>query len=286
MTVALALTWNPRGELPRLHRLLPLFEQVYTGLTICFPPAVDALFIQQVREMLAGSPAASVKDAQVHSSLFQWKLVESPVWSWGRYLALQTALEIPASHIQYADLDRLLRWAETRSEEWRATTEKIQDCDFLIIGRTQAAYATHPQALVQTEAISNQIVSHLLGQAVDVSAGSKGFSRKAAEFILANSQPGHALGMDGEWPVLAQRGGFRVDYTMVDGLDWESADRYQSQAASLDHQRQAAEAYDASPHHWARRVAIAQEIVKCSLEAAQRELVFGDRESVRPDSPR
>ncbi len=39
----------------------------------------------------------------------------------------------------------VLRWMETRPGEWRETVEKIQSCDCLIVGRTQAAYATHPQ---------------------------------------------------------------------------------------------------------------------------------------------
>jgi hypothetical protein len=104
---------------------------------------------------------------------------------------------------------------------------------------------------------------------MDVSAGSKGFSRAAAEYILAHSTAGHALGTDAEWPLLAQRAGFVVDYLEVDGLDWESADRYQDQAADAESQRQAALNYDGDPQNWARRVDIAREIVDIGLKTIE-----------------
>jgi hypothetical protein len=126
--------------------------------------------------------------------------------------------------------------------------------------------------LIQTEAISNRIVSYLVGKAMDVSAGSKGFSRKAAEFLIANSQPGHALGTDGEWPVLLARAGFTIEYVAVDGLDWESADRYRERAADAHSQRSAAEAYDADPANWEHRVQVALEIVRAAQEANEKTL--------------
>jgi hypothetical protein len=58
----------------------------------------------------------------------------------------------------------------------------------------------------------------------------------------------------------------------VDGLDWESADRYQEQAAKPDHQRLAAEQVDADPLSWEWRVRVAKEIVEVALEAAMRKL--------------
>ncbi len=193
-------------------------------------------------------------------------------WSHGRHAALQKALETSAGWIQYADFDRLLRWVETRPEEWRQITMAAGDADCLIIGRTPVAYATHPQALVQTERISNRVISSLLGEEMDVSAGSKVFSRPAAEFLLKNSHPGKALGMDGAWPVLLKRAGFSLRYRSVDGLDWESADRYQDEAAGFEGQRRAAQAYDADPQNWAHRVEVAREIVESGLEAERKSI--------------
>jgi hypothetical protein len=256
---------------------LPLLRDVYSDLVIVMPPAV----LSELQEIPAvqdlGFLLLSGKDvlgATFHESQPPLRAVIAPDWSWGRYLSVRKALEAPASHIQYADFDRLLRWVETRPAEWLATVAAIQKHDSLVVERTEAAYCTHPQALVQTEAISNRVVSYLVGKPMDYSAGSKGFSRKAAEFLIANSSPGNALGTDGEWPVLLQRAGFVVESVSVDGLDWESADRYQAQAAGQPDQRRAAEVYDADPQNWERRVQVALEIAQSAISAARRELII------------
>jgi hypothetical protein len=245
MMVALAATWDPRGELPRLLRLFPQMEQVYERLAIVVEPETGPDLVEAVRAL--GSRVEPVVASN---------------WSAGRHLALQQALETGAESIHYADLDRLLHWVETRPDEWRDTVERLRLADCVIHGRTEAAYRTHPQALARTEAISNLVASHLLGRPVDVSAGSRGFSRRAAEFLVANSPPGSALGTDAGWPVLLQRAGFAIEYAAVDGLDWEIPDQYQAEAASAERQARLARAYDADPHNWARRVEVALEIVR------------------------
>ena len=236
---------------------MPLLREVYSELAITLPPDVDATIQQAMTEM------GQQNQGQIIG-------VVTPEWSWGRYRALQIALATPAMHIHYVDLDRLLRWVETRPQEWRQTALSVTAYDCLIVGRTPAAYASHPQALVQTEAISNRVVSYLLSHSVDVSAGSKGFSRQAAEYLVAHCQPGRALGSDAEWPVTLMRAGFTVDYVEVDGLDWEIPDQGQPGAANRSRQRQVAKDYDADPENWKRRVAVAYEIIQSGLEASTR----------------
>lgn len=279
MTISLASAFHPRGEIPRLQKLLPQLRDVYTSICVSVPPTAHADDIRALEKLNIA-------------------VVVTRDWSHGRHASLQLALESSATHIHYTDLDRLLRWVETRPDEWRATVARAQECDCLMIGRTERAYATHPRALIETEAISNLVGSFLLNvidagtrrhgdavtnspyhrvippprQIADLSAGSKGFSRRAAGFLIAHSPPGRALGMDAEWIVLLHRAGFAIDYVEVDGLDWESADQFAEQAANADAQRRAAESYDADPKHWARRVAVAMEIVEAGLDAAQRTL--------------
>jgi len=252
MAAALAATWDPRGELERMRRQLPKLLEAYQAIAVALPPGAT-----WADEALRGMGVA----AEV-----------TPDWSWGRYLALQKAVDIAdAPHIHYADLDRLLRWVETRPQEWLQVVERLKECDCLVIGRTAAAYATHPQALVMTETISNAVVSHFLGREMDVSAGSKGFSRKAAEFLLAHTRPGRALGTDAEWPLTLQRAGFQGEYLEVDGLDWEIPDQFQDQAAGAERQRRVAAEYDVDPRHWAQRVAVAREIVEAALQNGARQ---------------
>jgi hypothetical protein len=254
MTLALATAWRPRGELARFKKLLPSLWQVFDGIAVSLPPDVE----QTLLEALHSIPGV--------------QFVVTPHWSWGRFSALGKALEAPASHILYADFDRMLRWLETCPEEWRSVLQVVQKCDCLIVGRTESAYHTHPRALIETEAISNLVVSRLLGFPVDASAGAKGFSREAAEFLIENCTPGHALGTDAEWPIVLKRAGYSIETILVDGLDWESADQYQTQAADPEIQVAAARAYDADPSNWSRRVDVALEIVRAGFEAQERTL--------------
>ncbi len=259
MDLTLTTTWNLRGELPRLQRLLPRMQEVYNYILAVIPP-----------ESIIGE--AGMEQVMTIKKLGGLQVCQTSNWSEGRYIALQRSLAAACTHIQYADMDRILRWVETRPDEWRHAAEMVTRCDCLIIGRSPAAYRTHPQALTQTEAISNRVVSHFLGRSMDVSAGSKGFSREAAEYLVANTIPSRALGTDAEWPILLHRAGFHLDYIEVDGLDWESADRYREKAADAHSQRALAEAYDADPQHWASRVEVAMEIVDMAVETISRSM--------------
>jgi hypothetical protein len=255
VSVTLACAWQPRGEMPRFQEIRPQLEQVYQGVIVSMPPDVNLEDVRTLEEQ----PKVFV--------------VVTPDWSWGRHLAVQQSLETSASHVHYADLDRLLRWVETKPLEWRQTLEAIQKTDCLIIGRTEKAFSTHPQALQQTETIVNLVFSHLLGRPVDLGGGSRGFSRRAVRFLMTNSPPGRALGTDAEWPILLHRAGFAVDYLAVDGLEWESSARYEQQVGDLDTLRRAADAYDEDAQHWAFRVEVALEIMQAGLAAMQRALI-------------
>ncbi len=245
--IGLAGTWNPRGELSRMIELLPRMSEIYAGITLVVPPQTD------------------IGDLQPISSFAGVQVIAASDWSWGRHLALEKNLEYPIAHIHYADMDRLLRWIETRPAEWLHCVQALPGKDCVIHGRSEGAYRTHPQAIIRTEAISNRVFSQLLGQPVDLSAGSKGFSRKACEYLVANSPPGSALGMDARWPMMLYEAGYPVEMVWVEGLDWESADRYRTAAADAQRQKQLAEAYDRDAENWAYRVEVAMEIVNAGL---------------------
>jgi hypothetical protein len=259
MSVVLATAWNPRGELLRFLRFVERLKSEYKEVAISLPPDVEPRVLDTL---------------QCFEEFVL--LVVTPHWSWGRHLALEKALENRCDYIHYTDFDRLLRWVETSTEEWRKTIRSIQKYDCLVIGRTKKAYETHPEAIRRTEAISNLVVSYLLGRSVDVSAGSKGFSRRAAEYLVEQCQPGDALGTDAEWPLVLHNAGFRVDYLEVDGLDWESADRQRNQAASSADQRHAAKIYDTNSSNWMQRVKVAMEIVQAGIDAVKKEVKQGE----------
>lgn len=256
MSVILAATYHPRGEIDRLKRLYPLMQSAYSHVVISLPPAAAEADVQAIQ---------ALPDAQAFVN---------QDWSQGRAMALKTALNYDGTHIQYADMDRLLRWMETHEAEWRQVLRRIEASDCLVIGRTEKAWDTHPQALIQTEIITNTVFSALLGQKLDIGAGAKGFSREAAAFISRHAQLQKAIGADSEWVVLAHRGGYALDAAWVDGLDWESADQFQAEAADTIAQKAAADRYDADASRWAMRVRVSQEVVAVGLETMARDLAL------------
>jgi hypothetical protein len=229
----------------------PQLEHIYKRIVIVVEPKdLDPADLERVKSFIA-KPKIDI--------------VISPQRPWSRYLALQASLETSTAHIHYVDMDRLLHWLETRPLEWQQTVEVVSKTDCLIIGRTEQAFQTHPQAIQQTEKVINAVFSHLLGRPVDLGGGSRGFSRRCVELLVAASVPGRWT--DAEWPALLHQAGFAVDYLAVDGLDWETADRYQQQAADAGAQRRLATAYDSEAKNWRVRVEMALEIIQAGLEA-------------------
>lgn len=259
MSVTLTTTYQPRGEIPRLVRYYDRVQALYDAVIVSLPP--DA------------APA----DVVALEALPGLQVFVNADWSHGRHAALRYALQTPCTHVHYADLDRLIRWVETRPDELRATVAAIQQSDCLVLGRTQEAWGTHPQSLYQTEKIYNRVFSDVFGVEVDLGSGSKGFSRQAVEFLMANAQLGRAMGADAEWIVLLYRAGFTLDTLLVDGLDYESADQYADSAATLEQQLQTAAAYDARAASWSSRVAVALETVEAGLDALKREIIVPNR---------
>lgn len=252
--VCLALAWNPRGETERLRRLYPVFSQWYSAMVVSTPPGAEPDALDLLR---------SLPDVRVEAR---------DGWESGRVTALELALQTGADYVHYVDGDRLIRWCELYPDELQATIDLVRKVDYLVIGRTAAAMATHPQCLHQTESVTNAVFSHLVGQSLDLCAGSKGLSRAAVEFLLTNADPAQALGTDAEWVVLLHRAGFSIRGVLVGGLDWETADRYLPRAADAETQRRAADAYDADARHWSFRVRVQQETVQAGLAALTRPL--------------
>jgi SAM-dependent methyltransferase len=256
MSVCLATSWYPRGELPRFTRLLPLIEAQYISIVISFIPSDDE---NVIRQFVSGIFTQNTNITFCVNNEEQN----------GRYIAVKKALDIHADYIHYVDMDRLLHWVETRPGEWKRMVREIEKHDCIIFGRTPTAYCTHPQALITTERMSNTVVSLILNTDLDVSAGSKSFSRSAAQYIVDHCQSGNAIGTDAEWPIRLKQAGFELEFIQVEGLDWESADQFKQQAASTHEQAQAAIKYDADPMHWEQRIEIANTIIQSAIKISQ-----------------
>jgi SAM-dependent methyltransferase len=236
-----------------------MLEEEYSGIVISLIPSQDQDVLQQL------SSASFLSNTRL-------QIIIVAEGGSGRYLALQKALESTTDFIHYADMDRLLHWVETQPDEWKRMLGEVEKFDCVIFGRTPRAYLTHPQALIQTEKLSNQVVSHILKQDMDVSAGSKSFSRIAARCIIDNCSKDNSIGTDAEWPICIKKASFYLKYIPVEGLEWESADQFMPRAASADEQSLASKNYDSDPKHWADRAEIANGIIHTALEVSQKEI--------------
>jgi SAM-dependent methyltransferase len=257
MSVCLATTWFPRGEYARFERFLPMLMERYAGIVIIILQSDDQVVMRQL----------SAPEFTSNSRLRIY-LHEAP--RNGRYKAIKYALETDADYIHYVDMDRLLHWVETQPDEWKQMISEIEKFDCIVFGRTREAFLTHPQALITTEQVSNNVVSYLLKKEMDVSAGSKSFSRSAAQYVIEYCAPDNSIGTDAEWPILIKQAGFKMEHIQVNGLDWESADQYQDQAATNEIQSRAAREYDTDPDHWSRRIKITDEIIQTALDVSQK----------------
>ena len=250
--IALASTWHPRGETQRLARAWKRICETYRAVSVVVPP--DAPCAQ-----LAGEIGAARE-----------QFFPAPNWSMGRHEALRLAVASGASAIEYVDMDHLIRWMETRPDEWSKVTGAAVHAPFLVIGRSPQAYSTYPLAIRETERPINSLFSRIFGQEMDLCAAARGMSRDVACMVQRESTTVATFGVDTEWPAIAFRHGVGLTYVEADGLDWESADRYQDTAADAARQSQLAARYDRDPENWSFRVRAADGMIRSGLAAVGR----------------
>jgi hypothetical protein len=231
MSIVLASTGYPQRELPHLQRLLPKLTEFYETIILSIPPDVPP------------------KELEILESLSKVLVVVNQDWSQGRFSAIQKALSTSAEYMQYADLDRLLYWVDIEPTEWREAVPQIMKTDCLIIGRTEKAIETHPKAIQQTERIVNTFFSYILGKPVDLGGGSRGFSRKAAEFLMENCKASCSWCTDSEWVMMLCKSGFQVETIPVDGL---ASPNYDAN-------------YDMDAENWAFRTKMAFDIIQAGM---------------------
>lgn len=250
MSIVLACAWQPRGELARFRRYFSRIQEIYEGGVVV--------------SLRNGDP----DQIQVCALLEEFAIPYEFYYGWsGRHTVVRLGLQTAASHIHYVDMDRLVRWVELRPDELQQVADRIQMFDTVVIGRTPAAYKTHARTLIETEALPNMVFSQYLGRQMDFAGGSRGLSRRAAQLVTTHTSEANSLSLDAGWAVLVHRAGMTWDYVEVNGLDWETPDRFRDTAAGIQEQRALAAEEDAEVKNWSHRVWVAKEILRGGLEA-------------------
>ncbi|MFB0536578.1 MAG: hypothetical protein ACETWR_16535 [Anaerolineae bacterium] len=186
-----------------------------------------------------------------------------------RRRALRLGLTAGCDHLHLCDFDRILHWAAHYPDELRQVVREIANYDLLIPGRTERAFATHPPYQAETERLANRVFSRVYGQERDITSGSRGLSRRAAELLLIHSRE-EGAGVDAEWPLIVSRfPELRSGYTLCEGLEFETADRYQREIAQAGGLERWLETQSARPELWVHRLRVACEIAEAALRAAE-----------------
>jgi hypothetical protein len=182
-----------------------------------------------------------------------------------RRKTLRLGLETGTSHLQMCDFDRALHWIAHYPQELEIVIADIPNYDLLVLGRTARAWATHPPYQAETEPLFNKVFALVTGLPWDVGAGSRGFSRRAAETLLALSRE-QTVGIDAEWPLLLLgQDNFRANFRACEGLEFETADRFGPEIEAAGGYRAWEKEMSADPARWAFRLRVALLIAEASV---------------------
>ncbi len=183
-----------------------------------------------------------------------------------RRRTISAGLRAGTSHLQMGDFDRILHWVAGYPQELEAVIAEIPNYDLLVLGRTERAWATHPPPQAETEPLFNHVFHLATGLPWDVGAGSRGLSRRAAEFLLSISKE-PSVGVDAEWPLLllrpppripsATKDGFCLGHRACEGLEFETADRYGPEIEAAGGYEAWVRQVSAEPARWAFRLQVA-----------------------------
>jgi hypothetical protein len=182
-----------------------------------------------------------------------------------RRRTIQHGLSAGTPHLQMCDFDRAIHWQAQYPAELGAVIGEIPNHDFLVLGRTDRAWATHPPYQAETEPYFNKVFALVTGLPWDVGAGSRGLSRRAAEALVESSQE-MTVGIDAEWPLLMlKKEGFRVGFRPCEGLEFETADGFACEIEAAGGYKAWESRMCASPQQWTFRLKVAWLIAEAVL---------------------
>lgn len=262
VAVVLAATHHePQGRLDTTaQRWLPTLSEYYAAMVVVITPDTPS----GTREMFA---AAGV---QVVSGAADWPVGHRYLGLWRR-AAVEAALRVApaAGFIHFCDFDRLLHWVEYHGDELAQTIERITAYDFTVLGRTPRAFATHARVQRDTEAIINDVFATVSGRSWDVTAAARGLSYRAAALLGAECGD-ESIGTDCSWPLfMLGRPGFTTGYLAVEGLEFETPDRFGPEIAAAGGLAAWLNRIDGDAGQWAYRLDLARVEVE-AIAAYQR----------------
>lgn len=218
-------------------RTVPALERLADRLTATF-----SAFAFNVSD--ATAPAV----AEAARTLLGAEIVTHPASeaTIGKVRREAVALALSHETILYSDPDHLLRWIEHAPENLDQVLRGQPEVEFLVIGRSPAAFAAGPQRLYETERLVNHVHRLMTGEDWDLLFAIRRMHRRAAEIVVSRSQI-DTLANDAEWPLLAREAGLHLGYAESDALFYRTIHEFGAPADSGDGQ----------PLQWIRRLEFA-----------------------------
>jgi hypothetical protein len=180
----------------------------------------------------------------------------------------RTALKLPLDKttncLFYCDFDRALHWIKTYPEELKQLTESPPGNDYVLIGRTKRAFQTHPETQTMTEGIGNTLASKMLSlpETRDILGTTWILTPELAEMIIKKESK-NQFGFYTDWPETLWRSAKRPLYIEVEGLEWETPDRYREEIKTLGLEKWKQKFQTAS--EWRKRTEMLSDFIESSL---------------------
>jgi hypothetical protein len=229
------------------QRMLPLLTDLYSHISVVITSATAASSQEQLRAagVYVFDRGRDLPDSGM-SYLGMWRRKSVEV-------SLRQAPD--ATHIHFCDFDRILHWAEYYPDELRTVLQAITQYDFTVLGRTPRAFDSHPRVQCDTERIINHVFSLASGLDWDVTAASRGFSRRAAELLVADCDD-DTIGNDCSWPLFFQRyDDIQMGHLLTEGLEFETLDRFTpEELAAVGGAEGWLARFDGDPQRWVERL--------------------------------
>lgn len=126
----------------------------------------------------------------------------------------------------YCDFDRVITWIKLYPKELFEVISNFNnsfDKDYIVVGRTEKAFDTHPSSWKDTEIITNKMSSLAFGiENLDITAGASIFTLSAGKIIAISSKHSHT---DCEWPKIIYDDSGIIGEIKVDGLSYIEINR-------------------------------------------------------------
>ena len=247
-----ALTCIMHDALGSIRETIPLhftmLSRIYSGMYVVVTSATDPATVNELEK------------AGVNVEVQEGGGVGLQYISDARRQALRAGLRNGYGYTHFIEIDRLIQWASNYPEELASVVKQIPEHDFLVIGRTRRAFETHTRCQIETEGLTNKVVSLLTGREIDYTCASRGMSREASEIILKHSKTEYA-GTDGEWPIIIHCcTGFPIDYVAVEGMEFEIRFRFPDRFKKSGDIEVYKKGRETSPESWLHRIRMAERI--------------------------